>query len=773
MNRITREEINLLDKYFRLANYLSVGQLYLIDNPLLKRPLNIKDIKPRVVGHWGSAPGQNFIYTHLNRVVKKYNLNMMYIIGPGHSGEAVISCSYINGTYSLVYPNITNDEKGLKKLFKQFSFPGGVSSHVSPETPGSINEGGELGYSLAHAYGAILDNPDLIVSCIIGDGEAETASLAASWQLNKIINPKTDGIVLPILHLNGYKIANPTILSRISKDELLSYFKGLGYKPYIVKGNNPKKMHKLMAKTMDEIILYIQKIKKEADKYSFRPFYPMIILETPKGWTGPKEVEGSFKSHQIPLIVDKEHEDNLRILEKWMKTYKPSELFTKEGKIKKDILSYLPAKEKTMELNPYANGGLLLKELITPDVEEYDIKIDRGQTRKSDTRELSNYIRDLLALNEQNKNYRIFGPDEALSNRLNNIFEVTNKKWGTKITKVDELLNKDGRVIDSVLSENLCEGMLEGYLLTGRHGMIHSYEAFMRVVDSMISQHAKWMKTSKNIEWRKDISSLNILLTSHVWQQDHNGYTHQEPGLINHLLTKKEDMINIYLPIDSNTLIYTYDQVIKTKNKINLIIASKHEREQWLTMQEARTLFEKGIDTFKWATNYKGKTPDIIFACAGDTPTYETLAAVSILKEKAPELKIRVVNVLNLMKLSKKSKQGLTDEEYNELFTTNKPILFNFHGYPNVIEGLTFDRENRNLKVKGYIEEGTITTPFDMRVQNQIDRYHLIIETIKLTKKEKKYSELIEYSETMLKKHSEYIKTYGKDMKEITSFIWK
>lgn len=776
MKKISKEEIRNLDKYFRLTNYLSVGQLYLLDNPLLKRPLELSDIKPHVVGHWGTAPGQNFIYTHLNRVIKKYDLNMIYISGPGHGGEAMIANSYIDGSYSEVYKNITEDEAGLKKLFKQFSFPGGVSSHVAPETPGSINEGGELGYSLAHAYGAVLDNPDLIVACTVGDGEAETGPLAASWQLNKIINPKNDGIVLPILHLNGYKIANPSILARIPEDELISYFKGLGYKPYIVKGNKPLLMHKKMAKVMDEIILYIQKIKKESQTHTFRPFYPMIILITPKGWTGPKEVEGSFKAHQIPIVVNKENENNLKILEKWMKSYRPSELFNEDGSIKKSIKEMTPEKEKTMALNKNANGGLLLKELITPNLLDYEVKITkRGITESEDMKELSKYIRDLIKLNEENNNYRIFGPDEALSNRLNHVFEVTNKKWGTKIIKQDELLKRDGRVIDSILSEHLCEGMLEGYLLTGRHGFIYSYEAFIRIIDSMVSQHAKWLKVTKEIPWREDISSLNILLSSHVWQQDHNGFTHQDPGFINHLLPKKADTVRIYLPFDANTLISTFDHITKTKGYINLVVASKHMRPQWLSMEEAINHCTKGIGTLNWASTYTGKNPDIVLACAGDTPTLEVLAAVTILKENLPKLKIRVVNVVDLMRLQSKEKHphGLDDIEYDEIFTTDKPILFIFHGYPNVIHELTYNRTNKNMHVRGYNEEGTITTPFDMRVQNKIDRYHIVLDVLKYTNKFIREKELVSYCESMLEKHKNNITNYGKDIKEVTNWKWK
>ena len=776
MSRISSREVKALDKYFRLTNYLSVGQLYLLDNPLLERPLELKDIKPHVVGHWGTAPGQNFIYTHLNRIIKKYDLNMIYISGPGHGGEAMVANSYIDGSYTSVYKNITQDEKGLKKLFKQFSFPGGISSHVAPETPGSINEGGELGYSLAHAYGAVLDNPDLIAACVVGDGEAETGPLAASWQLNKFINPNKDGTVLPILHLNGYKIANPTILSRISENEILSYFEGMGYKPYVVKGDDPKKMHKKMAKTLDEIVLTIKKIKEESKKYVFRPFYPMIILVTPKGWTGPKEIEGSFKAHQIPIVVDEEHEENLKLLEKWMRSYKPSELINKDGTIKKDILSMTPPLEKTMALNPNANGGLLLKELITPNMKDYEVIFDKkGQFYAEDMKELGKYIRDLIRLNNDKDNYRIFGPDEALSNRLNYVFDETYKKWGTRIRRGDELLRRDGRVIDGVLSEHLCEGMLEGYLLTGRHGFIHSYEAFIRIIDSMVSQHAKWLKVTSELPWRKDISSLNILLTSHVWQQDHNGFTHQDPGFINHLLPKKADTVRIYLPFDANTLISTFDHITKTKNYINLVIASKHPRLQWLSMDEAIKHCTKGVDIFKWASPYNGKNPDVVLACAGDTPTLEVLAAASILKEKAPTIKYRVVNVVDLMKLlpNNKHPHGLSDEEYDSLFTTNKPIIFAFHGYPNVIHELTYNRENKDLHVRGYNEEGTITTPFDMRVQNHIDRYHLVLDVLKYTGNEKKYKELKEYSLKMLDKHHDYIRNYGKDIKEVSSWSWK
>ncbi len=775
MNKIKKEEILKLDKYFRLANYLSVGQLYLLDNPLLKRKLEIKDIKPNVVGHWGTVPAQNFIYAHLNRIIKKYNLNMIFISGPGHGGQASTSNTYLESTYSETYPNITENEEGLKKFFKQFSFPGGIGSHATPETPGSINEGGELGYSLSHAYGAALDNKDLIVACVIGDGEAETGPLAASWQINKIINPKTDGTVLPILNLNGYKIANPTVLSRISNEELICYFTGLGYKPYIVEGNDPIKMHKKMANTLDEIIKYIQKIKKEINHRNFRPYYPLIILKTPKGWTGPKEVEGTFKSHQVPILVNKDNIANLPLLEKWLKSYKPEELFNEDGSIKQEIKDLIPPKDKRMGSNKIANGGLLLKELKTPELKKCGINIKRGITECESTRELGNYIKELITLNEENKNYRIFGPDEALSNRLNNVFEVTYKQWGAKILKKDELLNRSGRVIDSILSEHVCEGLLEGYILTGRHGMINSYESFAKIIDSMISQHAKWLKVTTATLWRKDISSLNILLTSHVWQQDHNGYTHQNPGFINNLLTSKNNLVRIYLPFDTNTLITTFDKVTKTKNKINVIIASKHKRPEWLTIDEAIEHCKKGIDILKWASTNEGKNPDIVLACAGDTPTLEVLAAVSILKEKLPKLKIRVVNVVDLTKLesNENNPHGLSDKEYDKLFTKDTPIIFAFHGYPNVIHSLTFNRTNRNMHVLGYIEEGTITTPFDMRVLNKIDRYNIILDIIKYVPKLKKETELKKYCIDMLNRHNNYIIKYGKELPEISNWKWK
>lgn len=773
-----KEEIILLDKYFRACNYLSVGELYLLDNPLLKRKLTMDDIKKKLVGHWGTVPGQNFIYTHLNRIIKKYDLSMIYISGPGHGGNAMIANTYLEGTYSEVYPNITEDEEGMKKLFKQFSFPGGVSSHVAPETPGSINEGGELGYSLAHAYGAVMDNPSLIAACIVGDGEAETGPLATSWHSNKFINPKTDGIVLPILHLNGYKIANPTIFGRMTDSELTMYFTSLGYKPYIVSGEEPITMHELMANTMDKVVKDIRKIKKGNSVK--RPKYPMIILRTPKGWTGPnivsgKQIEGTFRAHQIPLLVDPKHPKNLLILERWLKSYHPEELFTPEGKLKKEIKQIIPTGKKRMGANPHANGGILLEDLKLPNFKDYAVPVlYPGSIKKSDMTELGKYIRDVIVLNK--KNFRVFGPDETASNRLSCVFEKTSRRWIDKRFKNDEYLSPDGRVIDSMLSEHMCEGWLEGYLLTGRHGVFNSYEAFIRIVDSMVSQHAKWLKVCSDLPWRRPIASLNYLLSSNVWQQDHNGYTHQDPGFLSHIVTKKSSISRMYLPPDTNCLLSCFDHCIKSKNYINVIVASKHPSHQWLTMDEAIKHCTKGVGVWSFASNDFGTSPDIVMASCGDAPTIETLAAISILKENFPSLKIRMVNVVDLMKLesSNKHPHGLTDEEYDEIFTKDKPIIFNFHGYPDLIHQLTYNRNNQNLHVHGYLEEGTITTSFDMKVQNKIDRYHLVIDALRyLDFLGDSKTFLIEECKNKLIEHTEYIKEYGIDMPEVTDWYWK
>ena len=770
-------EFKVLDEYFRVVNYLSCAMIYLKSNALLRKPLEMDDIKKKLVGHWGSAPGQNFIYAHLNRVINKYDLNMIYISGPGHSGQAMVANSYIEGTYSEYYPEVTNDLEGLNKLCKSFSFPGGLPSHVAPNVPGSINEGGELGYSLAHAYGAVLDNPKLIAACVIGDGEAETGPLAASWQINKLINPITDGAVLPILHLNGYKIANPTILSRISEKELISYFEGMGYHPYIVSGSEVSDMHKLMANTMDKVILEIKTIQSKAklSNNSKRPYWPMIILKTPKGWTGIKEynglkIEGSFRSHQVPINVSDANPDNLKLLEKWLKSYKVDDLFDENGRVIKEIRDFVPKKDKRMSASKYANGGLLLKDLKLPDYKDYAVKFDgHGTVVASDMLNLGTYLMDVI---KKNDNFRIFGPDEALSNRFNDVFKVTNRKWNGQLLSSDEYLAANGKVIDSILSEHVCEGLLEGYLLTGRHGLMHSYEAFIRIVDSMASQHAKWLKMCKEIPWRSDIASLNYILTSHCWQQDHNGFTHQDPGFINHLVTKKADTVRIYLPIDANTLLSCTNHILQTKNYINLIIASKHPSYQWLNMEEASKHCANGIGIFDWASD---NNPDIVMACAGDTPTVEVLAATRIMKEYIPELKIRVVNVIDLMKLQSDCDHphGLSNDEYNKLFTKDKPIIFAFHGYPHLIHQLTYKRCNQNMHVHGYIEEGTITTPFDMRVLNKLDRYHLILDAMKYVKvNNSKKQALINKCEETLKYHNEYIKENGVDIPEVVNFKW-
>lgn len=773
MKKLTKEEIANIDGYFRAANYLSATQLYLLDNPLLKRKLSINDIKPRIVGHWGTAPGQNFIYVHLNRIIKKYNLKMIYISGPGHGGQALIANNYLDGTYTKFYPNIKENEDGLKKLNKQFSFPKGVSSHVEPKVPGSINEGGELGYSLSHAYGAVLDNPDLIAACVIGDGEAETAPLATSWHINKLINPKRDGFVLPILHRNGYKIASPTIFGRMTTTEINNFFSGCGYKAYHVSGDDPLKLHEVMAKALDDAIRDFAKIRR-GDNIK----YPVIVLSTPKGWTGPKmvenkRVENSFRAHQVPVAIDNTHIDNLAILEKWLRSYKPEELFDDDGKLIKRLKDLAPAPSKCMGSSPFANGGLLLKELITPDWEKYALNIETpGTVIAQDTLELGNYIRDLFKLNAKNKNFRIFGPDEALSNRFNHAFEVENRTWDGKILKGDEYLSPTGRIMDSFLSEHVCEGMLEGYLLTGRHGFMHSYEAFTRIIDSMTSQHSKWLKMCSEIKWREDIASLNYLLVSHVFQQDHNGYTHQDPGFLNHVATKKKDIVRIYLPPDTNTLLCTFDHIIKTKNRINVVVASKHERAQWLNKKEAKIHCKKGLGIWDFASD-ETANPDIIITCAGETPTLEALAAVDILRTSIKNIKIRFINVVDLMKLDNDHPHGLSDEEYDRLFTKDKPIIFNFHGYPSLIKELIYNRENRNISIHGYQEEGTITTPFDIRVQSEIDRFHLVIDAInKMPKYRKNGQVLVDWCNDMLKKHNKHIAEFGEDMPYIKNWVW-
>ena len=784
MNRVLNDEmLHKMDEYFRAANYLSAGQLYLLDNPLLKRKLTFDDIKHTIVGHWGTVPGQNFIYLHLNRIIKEYDLNMIYISGPGHGGNAMISNNYLDGTYSEVYPNITEDEEGMKKLFKQFSFPGGVSSHVAPEVPGSINEGGELGYSLSHAFGAVLDNPSLIAACVVGDGEAETGPLATSWRVNKFLNPATDGVVLPILHLNGYKIANPTVLARVDKKELNDYFKGLGWHPYYVEGDDPIQMHEIMAEVLELVIKEIKDIKSSYKDMNYENIkWPMIVFRSPKGWTGPREfdrkkIEGTFRAHQVPIPIDRDNIETLNLLEAWLKSYHPEELFDESGKLRSDLKSLAPVGNRRMGANPNANGGLLLKDLRLPDFRNYAVTVNApGTVIKQDMMELGKYVRDVFKLNKESKNFRAFGPDEALSNRLNFMFDEEKRSWDAITYVDDEYLSHEGRIMDSYLSEHFCEGALEGYLLTGRHGFMHCYEAFIRIVDSMTSQHAKWLKVTKDLDWRSDISSLNYILTSHVWQQDHNGFTHQDPGFLNHLVTKKADIVRMYLPPDANCLLSCFDHCIKTKNYINVIVASKHPRPQWLTMEEAIKHCEKGVGIWNFASNDQNGEPDIVLACCGDTPTLEVLAATSILRNAFKDLKIRVVNVVDLMRLQPdfQHPHGLSNQDYNAIFTKDKPIIFAFHGYPSLIHQLIYKRENKDIHVHGYKEEGTITTPFDMRVQNEIDRYHIVIDALKyLPQLGNSSSRLIEWCKDKLIEHSEYIREYGQDLEEVRNWTWE
>ena len=766
-------ELEKLDAYFRAANYLSAGQLYLLDNPLLKRKLKKEDIKKKIVGHWGTVPGQNFVYTHLNRIITKYDLNMIYISGPGHGGNFLIANTYLEGSYSEVYPNISQDEEGIKKLFKQFSFPGGVPSHAAPETPGSIHEGGELGYSLAHAYGAVLDNPDLIAACVIGDGEAETGPLATSWHINKFINPKIDGVVLPILHLNGYKISNPTVFGRMTEQELKFFFVGCGYVPYFVEGDDPMEMHEKMANALDKVVRDIKRIKEHTPE---KIFYPMIILRTPKGWTGPKvvddkKIEGTFRAHQVPITMDKD--SHLKLLESWLKSYKPEELFNENGELIDEIKEIIPKGSKRMGSNPNTNGGLLLRNLKLPNFKDYAVDVPKpGTVKTQDMLELSGFIRDIYK--ENPSNFRLFGPDETMSNRLYRVFEIANRSFNSVIKEDDEFVAKDGRVMDSYLSEHVCEGLLEGYILTGRHGVFVSYEAFIRIIDSMASQHAKWLKICNGLPWRADISSLNFVLSSNVWQQDHNGYTPQDPGFMDHMANKKADVVRMYLPPDANCLLSCFDHAVRSRNYVNIIVASKHPSYQWLNMDEAVVHCTKGIGIWEFASTHIEEEPDIIIACAGDTPTLEALAAVDILKKYIKDIKIRFINVVDLYKLSNKHPHGLTDEEYDMLFTKNKPIIFAFHGYPTLIHELTYERCNHNMYVAGYIEEGTITTPFDMRVLNEIDRYNLVMKAIiMLPKLGDSGAYLYNLMENKLVLHREYIKKNGIDMDEIKDWKWE
>ena len=774
--------VKKMDAYWRAANYLSAAQLYLLDNPLLKEPLKREHVKKKIVGHWGTVPGQNFVYVHMNRAIKKYDLDMIYISGPGHGGNFFVSNAYLEGTYSEVYPNVGQDKEGLTKLCKQFSFPGGISSHVAPETPGSINEGGELGYSLAHAYGAVFDNPDLIAVCVVGDGEAETGPLATAWHSNKFINASRDGAVLPILDLNGYKISNPTVFARISEQEREWFFKGCGYKPYVVKGDDPMTMHQLMAETVDKCIEEIKAIQKKAreEGCTERPSWPMIILETPKGWTGPevvdgKKIEGTFRAHQVPISMEKE--EHLAQLEEWLRSYHPEELFGDDYRLIPELRELAPEGDSRMSANPHTNGGKLLRDLRTPDFKAYAVDVPSpGAVKAQDMMELGGYVRDLFVLNKENHNFRIFGPDESKSNRLYKAFEVEKRAFNAEFTDEDEDLALDGRIMDSYLSEHMCEGWLEGYLLTGRHGFFASYESFIRVVDSMVSQHAKWLKVCNQLPWRQKIASLNLILSSNVWQQDHNGFTHQDPGFLDHVANKKADVVRMYLPPDANCLLSCFDHCIKSKNYVNVIVASKHPSMQWLTMEQAVVHCTQGIGIWDWASSDQGTEPDIVMACCGDTPTLEALAATTILRDSLPEVKIRFVNVVDLMKMEShlNHPHGLTDEEFDLLFTKDKPVVFAFHGYPKLIHELTQGRTNeKNFHVHGYLEEGTITTAFDMRVQNHIDRFSLVKEALKhLPQLGDKAGHLNQEMNNLLVKHKNYIAEYGQDLPEVLDWKW-
>ena len=778
---LCEEMLTKMNAYWRAANYLSAGQLYLLDNPLLKKPLSLDQIKKKIVGHWGTVPGQNFVYVHCNRVIKRYDLDMILLSGPGHGGNFLIANTYLDGSYSEIYPNISQDEEGMQKMFKQFSFPCGVPSHCAPETPGSINEGGELGYSIAHAFGAVFDNPDLIATVVVGDGEAETGPLATSWQSNKFLNPVTDGAVLPILHLNGYKISNPTIFSRIPHDEIEDFFKGCGWKPYFVEGDDPMTMHRKMAETMDTVIEEIKAIQKHARETgdAERPKWPMIVLRTPKGWTGPKvvdgqKIEGSFRAHQVPISMENP-EEHLKLLNDWLRSYHPEELFDEKGRLIPELAELAPKGNARLGANPHANGGLLLKDLRLPDFRTYGIPVEPGKTKAQDMIELGGYIRDIFRLNEDNKNFRIFGPDESMSNRLYRVFEAENRDWNGELKDDDDKLARGGRIMDSMLSEHMCEGWLEGYLLTGRHGFFASYEAFIRIVDSMAAQHAKWLKVCNQLSWRQPIASLNFILSSNVWQQDHNGYTHQDPGFLDHIANKKADVVRMYLPPDTNCLLSCFDHCIRSKNYVNAIVASKHPSCQWLSMEQAVKHCTQGIGIWEWASNDCGEEPDLVMACCGDTPTLETMAAVTILRDELPELKIRVVNVVDLFKLESNTKHphGLSDAEYDAIFTKDTPVIFAFHGYPTLIHELTYGRNNHNVSVHGYQEEGTITTPFDMRVQNQLDRFDLVKDAIMhLPQLGNRGSFLIQKMNDKLVEHKQYIAEYGQDLEEILNWQW-
>lgn len=780
---LSHDELQKIDAYWRAANYLSVGQIYLRDNPLLRRPLEMADIKNMLLGHWGTTPGQNFIYAHLNRVIKRDDLNVVYISGPGHGGPALMANSYLEGTWSEIYPDMPQNEDGMRMLFQKFSWPGGLSSHVSPQVPGSMHEGGELGYSLSHAFGAVFDNPDLITACVVGDGEAETGPLATAWHSNKFLNPKTDGAVLPILHLNGYKISNPTLLARIEHEELEQLFRGYGWEPYFVEGDTAEYMHGRMAEIMDTVIAEIKHIQTQAREHgnTVRPRWPMIVLRSPKGWTGPKEVNGkpnenSFRSHQVPLAVDEAHADNLPLLEQWLRSYRPEELFTEHGALNPELAELAPTGARRMGANVHANGGKLLRELQLPNFRDYAVDVPYPSiANEGNTHALGPWLRDVAKMNDGTRNFRVFAPDETMSNRLEAVFETTDRQWNARVYDGDDFLAQDGRVLDAMLSEHQAQGWLEGYLLTGRHGILHSYEAFIRIVDSMVSQHAKWMKMSNELSWREPIASLNYLLTSHVWRQDHNGFTHQDPGFIDHIVNKKPDIARVYLPPDANTTLSVMDHCLRSRGYINLTITGKHVAPQWLTMEQAVEHCTKGLGVWDWASTDNGEEPDVVMAAAGDIPTLEMMAAVSILRERLPELKIRVINIVDLMRLQPDTEHphGLSDIDYNELFTADKPIIFAFHGYPWLIHRIVYRRKNQRLHVRGYKEEGTITTAFDMTVKNDLDRFHLVMDVIKRAELTSDAARSLQ--EDMQKKlieHTNYIVTHGADMPEVSKWEW-
>jgi xylulose-5-phosphate/fructose-6-phosphate phosphoketolase len=778
------DELRKINAYWNAANYLSVGQIYLLDNPLLKETLKLEHVKPRLLGHWGTTPGLNFIYVHLNRVIKRDDLNVIYIAGPGHGGPGLVANTYLEGTYSEYYPNISQDTEGMQKLFKQFSFPGGIPSHVAPETPGSIHEGGELGYSVSHAYGAAFDNPDLIVACVVGDGEAETGSLAASWHSNKFLNPIRDGAVLPILHLNGYKIANPTLLARMSHEELQKLFEGYGYKPYFVEGSDPVAMHQLMAATMDTAIHEIREIQEDARKNGFkvRPQWPLIILRSPKGWTGPKEVDGKktedyWRSHQVPLSNMAAEPAHVQLLENWMKSYKPEELFDQNGKLIAELAELAPTGKQRMGDNPHANGGILLRDLKMPDFRNYAVEIgEPGQTIAEATRVMGKLLRDVMKLNQDTQNFRLFGPDETASNRLADVLDVTDRTWVAETLEYDDHLAADGRVME-ILSENTCQGWLEGYLLTGRHGLFSCYEAFIHIIDSMFNQHAKWLKTTREIPWRRPVASLTYLLTSHVWRQDHNGFSHQDPGFIDHVVNKKAEVVRVYLPPDANCLLSVTDHCLRSRHYVNVIVAGKQPSLQYLNMDEAIKHCTTGIGIWGWASNDRGSEPDVVMACAGDVPTLETLAAVDILRDNFPELKIRVVNVVDLMTLQPETEHphGLNDKDFDSIFTTDKPIIFAFHGYPWLIHRLTYRRTNhKNLHVRGYKEEGTTTTPFDMVVLNELDRFNLADDAIdRVPHLRYRAAHVKQMLHNKLIEHKQYVREHGEDMPEVRNWKWE